>query len=63
MIPALPFLALGLAPAYRRYPTLTLGLAIPSALIMLAGSLTYPLLGDDGTGTWVSARTAAGGIR
>jgi hypothetical protein len=54
LVPVLPFLALGLAPAYRRYPALTLGLAIPSALTMLAATLTYPLLGDGGTGTWVS---------
>jgi hypothetical protein len=54
LTPALPFLALGLAPAYRRFPALTLGLAIPSAVTMLAASLTYPLLGDGGTGTWIS---------
>jgi hypothetical protein len=54
LIPMLPFLALGLAPAYRRFPALTLGLAIPSALTMLVATLTYPLLGDGGTGTWVS---------
>lgn len=52
MIPALPFLALGLAAAYRRMPALTLSMAIPSAIFMLAGSMTYPLLGDNGTGTW-----------
>jgi hypothetical protein len=52
LIPALPFLAIGLAFAYRRLPALTVGLAIPSALFMLAGSLTYPLLGRQGTGTW-----------
>jgi hypothetical protein len=52
LIPALPFLALGLAFAYRRLPALTLGLAIPSGLLMVAGSLTYPLLGRQGTGTW-----------
>jgi hypothetical protein len=54
LIPVLPFLALGLASAYRRYPALTLGLAIPSALTMLVGTLTYPLLGDNGTAIWVS---------
>ena len=54
LTPALPFLALGLAPAYRRFPALTLGLAIPSAITMLAAALTYPLLGDGGTGTWIS---------
>jgi hypothetical protein len=54
MIPTLPFLALGLAVAYRRMPALTLAMAIPSAIFMLAGSMTYPLLGDNGTGTWAS---------
>jgi hypothetical protein len=54
MIPAFPFLALGLAVAYRRLPALTLAMAIPSAIFMLAGSMTYPLLGENGTGTWAS---------
>jgi hypothetical protein len=53
LIPVLPFLALGLAPAYRRFPAITLGLAIPSALTMLVAALTYPLLGEGGTGTWI----------
>ena len=52
LIPALPFLALGLPFAYRRLPALTLGLAIPSALFMLVGTLTYPLIGMQGIGTW-----------
>jgi len=54
LIPALPFLGLGLATAYRRLPALTLALAIPSAAFMLAGALTFPLIGDDGTGVWVN---------
>ena len=53
LIPMLPFLALGLAFAYRRLPATTLALAIPSALCMLAASLTYPLIGEQGTGLWV----------
>jgi hypothetical protein len=53
LIPALPFLAVGLATAYRRLPALTLSLAIPSALFMLAGTLTFPLIGDNGTWIWV----------
>jgi hypothetical protein len=53
LIPMLPFLALGLAFAYRRFPATTLALAIPSAVCMLAPSLTYPLIGDQGTGLWV----------
>jgi len=52
LIPALPFLAIGLAFAYKRLPALTLGLAIPSGLLMLIGTLTYPLIGKQGTGTW-----------
>ena len=53
-IPALPFLAIGLAPAYRRLPALTLALAIPSVTFMVAGALTFPLIGDNGTGTWAN---------
>jgi hypothetical protein len=49
LIPALPFLALGLATAYRRLPALTLSLAIPSAMFMVIGSLTYPLIGRQGS--------------
>jgi hypothetical protein len=52
LIPALPFLALGLAFAYKRLPALTLGLAIPSGLMMVVGSLTYALIGRQGIGTW-----------
>jgi hypothetical protein len=52
LIPALPFVAIGLAYAYRRLPALTLGLAIPSALFMVVGTLTYPLIGKQGIGTW-----------
>ena len=52
LIPALPFLAIGLAFAYRRLPALTLGLAIPSALFMVVGTLTYALIGKQGIGTW-----------
>ncbi len=52
LIPALPFLAVGLAFAYRRLPALTLGLAIPSAVTMAAAYFTYPLLGTQGAGVW-----------
>jgi hypothetical protein len=52
LIPALPFVALGLAYAYKRFPALTLGMAIPSGLFMLVGTLTYPLIGKQGMGTW-----------
>jgi hypothetical protein len=52
LFPTLPFLALGLAFAYRWTPAITLALAIPSAALMLAATITYPMLGEDGTGTW-----------
>jgi hypothetical protein len=54
LIPMLPFLAIGLASAYRRLPALTLALAIPSVTFMLAGALTYPLIGENGTGVWAN---------
>jgi hypothetical protein len=60
MIPALPFLALGLAGAYRRMPATCIAMGIPSAIFMLAGSMTYPLLGENGTGTW--ARDLGDGV-
>jgi hypothetical protein len=52
LIPALPFLALGLPTAWRRWPALTLVTAIPSAVFMVAAALTKPLIGDLGTYTW-----------
>jgi hypothetical protein len=52
MIPALPFLALGLAFAYRRFPATTLALAIPSFLFMGAAAISFPLIGDQGPGEW-----------
>ncbi len=53
LIPALPFLALGLAPAYRRLPAITVALAVPSAVFMVAAAATYPLIGEQGPGTWL----------
>ena len=53
LIPTLPFLALGLAFAYRRWPATTLALSIPSAVLMVVGSITEPLLnGEEGIGIW-----------
>jgi hypothetical protein len=52
LIPALPFVAIGLAPAYRRLPAITLALAIPSAMFMVLAALTFPLIGENGPGTW-----------
>jgi hypothetical protein len=52
LIPAMPFLALGWAVSYRRLPALTLTMAIPSFLLMLVGSMTFPLIGQNGISTW-----------
>src|SRR3954454_11925495 len=54
LIPALPFLALGLTVAYRRLPALTLAMAIPSIVLMFVASMTFPLIGGNGTGTWAN---------
>ncbi|HEX7266352.1 MAG TPA: hypothetical protein VF256_02895 [Streptosporangiaceae bacterium] len=52
LIPVLPFLAVGLAPAFRHHRAVTLGLAIASGTMMVAGALTYPLVGGDGIAIW-----------
>lgn len=52
LIPILPFLAVPLSIAYRRFPAMTVALAIPSVIMMLAGTITQPLLGNDDTGYW-----------
>lgn len=52
LIPILPFLAVPLTIAYRRFPAATLGLAVASALMMLAATTTQPLLGNDSIGYW-----------
>jgi len=61
LIPALPFVAVGLATAYRRLPAATLALAIPSAVFMVAAAATFPLIGDNGPGTWAN-RIAKGNL-
>jgi hypothetical protein len=54
MTPVLPFLALGLAFSYRRWPATTLALAVPSLLWMLVANLTYPLVGYEGSVEWLN---------
>jgi hypothetical protein len=55
----LPFLAIGLAPAYRRFPATTLALAVPSGLFMVLATLTYPLLTTNNVGFWAVLAKAA----
>jgi hypothetical protein len=59
LLPALPFLALPLVLAYRRHPLTTLALAVPSALFMLAATLTFPLAGDGDVGFWAKLAGAS----
>jgi uncharacterized membrane protein len=59
LVPLLPFLALPLVLAYRRFPVTTLALAVPSALFMVTATLTFPLLGDNHVGFWAKLLKAA----
>lgn len=52
LIPMLPFLAVPLAIAYKRWPALTVALAVPSALMMMAATVTLPMIGNGDTGYW-----------
>lgn len=59
LLPALPFLALGLGAAYRTFPGITLALAVPSAIVLGTATLTQPMLGSSDTSVWF-VRAAAG---
>jgi hypothetical protein len=52
LIPMLPFCAVPLALVLRRYPALTLALALPSTVLMLVAATTQPMIGFDSTGYW-----------
>ena len=52
LIPTLPFLAIGIAFAWRRWPGPTMALAVPSAVTMVAAAITYPLVTFGHTGDW-----------
>jgi hypothetical protein len=52
LIPALPFLAVPLAVTFRRFPLTSLALAIPSTILVVAGTITLPLIGNDDIGAW-----------
>lgn len=48
LVPIIPFLGVGLAPAYRRFPVPTAVLALASVAFMAAATATGPLLAFDG---------------
>ena len=54
LVPALPFVVLALAPAYRRYPACTLGLAAASVALLVTATVTKPLLPNDDTSRWTA---------
>ena len=53
LIPVLPFLALGLAVAWRRWPAVTLALTAISATTMVAATMSHPMIGVNDPGVWV----------
>lgn len=53
LIPILPFLAVGLGPAWRRWPAQTLALATVSATTMVVATMSYPMIGVNDAGEWV----------
>ena len=53
LIPALPFLAIGLASAYRRFPRADARASrSPRRCSCSSRPLTFPLIGENGPGTW-----------
>ncbi|MGI8632530.1 MAG: hypothetical protein ACR2NA_08305 [Solirubrobacterales bacterium] len=57
LIPLMPFLALGIAAAWKRLPAVTLALTIPSVVFMVLATITHPLIGDRDTGLWATRVT------
>ena len=52
LLPVLPFLAVPLALAWRRWPATALALTAVSALLMATATITLPLIGNDDIGYW-----------
>ena len=55
LMPILPFLALPLALAFKRFPVATASLAAISVVTMVAATVTQPMLQADDTRTWFSS--------
>jgi hypothetical protein len=60
LIPMLPFIAVPLGLAFRRFPAVTIALAIPSAVLTIVSTTTQPLIGFDWTGYWANVLDLAG---
>lgn len=52
LIPVLPFVAVGIAEAWRRLPATTLVTSACGASVMTVAAVTYPLVGSGGTYQW-----------
>ncbi len=52
LIPIIPFLGVGLGPAWRRWPSPTLALTVLGAAMMTIATITHPLISTDWTGEW-----------
>jgi hypothetical protein len=63
LIPILPFLALGLAVAWRRWPAVTLALTAISATTMVTATMSYPMIGVNDPGVWVDRILAGGAVQ
>jgi len=53
LIPILPFLAIGLGLAWRRWPAVTLALSAISATSMAVATISYPMIGLNDPGEWL----------
>jgi hypothetical protein len=63
LIPMLPFLAVGLGPAWRRWPAVTLALAAISATTMVTATMSFPLIDHNDPGEWVRRLLEADGFQ
>jgi len=52
LIPMIPFLGVGLGPAWRRWPSPTLALTAVGAAMMTVATITHPMIGSDWIGEW-----------
>jgi len=60
LIPILPFLALGLAVAWRRWPAVTLALTVISATTMVTATMSHPMIGVNDPGVWMDRMVELG---
>ena len=52
LLTSLPFLMLGTGVVFRRAPLAVIALLVASTAVFAAATVTYPRIGEDGTGPW-----------